>query len=244
MDILDASGHPVTNELTETISGNRVRCIKKDGSDRLWIATYSGGLGLILSDGNSVIKNGSIKYTLTDEDGLENTQILTLAENDKGDCLAGTDGAGIYILPAADLAANKENMSYKFFGIQAGLTYPITSNSFCFNDGRKLVFCTNTGVMSLDCEYQTVHDVKFGISDIYIDDEKLEPSGDGSYRIPADCSEIKIIPSVRNYSQEEVYVRVNLRHNGKPFSQLFRYIPAHIQFTRKRCLYRAHGDNR
>ena len=324
--ILDASGHPVTNELTETISGNRVRCIKKDGSDRLWIATYSGGLGLILSDGNSVIKNytvdnagatsdrfrcmlemsdgtmaagtadginfiknGSIKYTLTDEDGLENTQILTLAENDKGECLAGTDGAGIYIisdgkitghfgkdeglgsdiilrvipydggffavtsnsiayvkddsvnvlnnfpyfnnfdisinggtatilsssgiyiLPAADLAANKENMSYKFFGIQAGLTYPITSNSFCFNDGRKLVFCTNTGVMSLDCEYQTVHDVKFGISDIYIDDEKLEPSGDGSYRIPADCSEIKIIPSVRNYSQEEVYVRVNLK---------------------------------
>ncbi len=59
----------------------------KDGS---FLVANTGGV--------CVIKNGQITDGYDEESGIENTEILTVAESFDGDLIVGTDGGGIYIL--------------------------------------------------------------------------------------------------------------------------------------------------
>lgn len=122
----------ITNELTALLEGVRIRCVKADSQNYLWICTYSDN-GLVryskdgsiftftekkngttldrfrnvmeLSDGTIVagasnglnfIEGTKVVKTITQEDGLNNPQILCMLELEDGSFYAGTDGAGIY----------------------------------------------------------------------------------------------------------------------------------------------------
>ncbi|MGN0691508.1 MAG: two-component regulator propeller domain-containing protein, partial [Oscillospiraceae bacterium] len=72
---------------TDGVTSDRFRCmtILSDG-------TIAAGT----ADGINFIKDGRVTGTLTAEDGLANTQILTIIESEDGTVWAGSDGSGIY----------------------------------------------------------------------------------------------------------------------------------------------------
>ncbi|EID85395.1 hypothetical protein MSI_11130 [Treponema sp. JC4] len=127
MAINSENGKALKNELTALLSNTRVRClcIAEDGS--MWIATKARGLvhaytngkivsigkghqfrvareladGTIaagMSDGLAFVKNDQIVQWLSDKDGLENPQVLTLGQKDGSLILAGTDGGGLALI--------------------------------------------------------------------------------------------------------------------------------------------------
>ncbi len=52
LDVVDKScRHQIENELTEALSGKRIRCMYVDGNDHLWVCTYGSGLMEFSSDG-------------------------------------------------------------------------------------------------------------------------------------------------------------------------------------------------
>nr|WP_316624626.1 SpoIIE family protein phosphatase [uncultured Ruminococcus sp.] len=57
-----------------------------------------GSIAVATGDGVSVIKDDKVVKNYGRDDGLENPIILTVAEGFDGDILAGSDGAGIYVI--------------------------------------------------------------------------------------------------------------------------------------------------
>ncbi len=58
------------------------------------------------ADGINFIKDGNLTGTLTAEDGLANTQILSIVEGKDGRVWAGSDGSGIYLIEDGKLVDN------------------------------------------------------------------------------------------------------------------------------------------
>ena len=81
-----------------------MRCynMESDGttSDRFRCITEleDGTLAVGTADGINFIRDGAVVSTLTADDGLENTQILSIVEGKDGTVWAGSDGSGIYII--------------------------------------------------------------------------------------------------------------------------------------------------
>ena len=58
LDVVDRScRRQITNELTKTLSGKRIRCMYVDGQDHLWVCTYGSGLMEFAPDGQSWVYN-------------------------------------------------------------------------------------------------------------------------------------------------------------------------------------------
>ncbi|MBQ4379401.1 MAG: HD domain-containing protein [Treponema sp.] len=145
---LDAVNIPnrlvVNNFLTNALSGVRIRCIKTDSKNHLWLSTYGKGLveasengkityyeeigsrirvstelkdGTIVAagiQGISFIKNQKVVKKLTQAEGLSSAMTLTLMEMNDGTLLAGTDGDGIMLI--------KDEKIEKILTISDGLT--------------------------------------------------------------------------------------------------------------------------
>ena len=168
-------------------------------------------------DGFFAVTSNSLAYvTGTDDSDSNVTVISNFPYNNNFDILLDGENAfvlssaGIYVLDVNELIENRENMKYEFFGIQAGLSDAIVANSFGFMDDGALIFCTNTGVMRLDDDYTSNINMKFGISTVFADDKEIIPDGTGTYVIPANTVSVKVVPSVRNYSMNGSYVRLNV----------------------------------
>lgn len=71
------------------VTSNRFRCLE-ELADGTIVAGTSNGINLI--------KGNKIVGTITQEDGLENAQILCIQEKGDGSFYVGSDGAGIYII--------------------------------------------------------------------------------------------------------------------------------------------------
>lgn len=255
---------------------------------RLTYEMKDGTIACGTADGLCFIKNGTVSDTITDKDGLLNTQILSLTEADDGTCLAGTDGAGIfmvrdgkiishigkeeglnsniilrmvpyrggffvvtsnsisyledgkahviknfpyfnnfdilikdgqayvlssagiYSLDPADMKSDKKNMKYKLYGTKEGIDQAITANSFSFFDGNGLYFCTSSGVLKMDTAFVPSSNVRFGLGRVSADGKEVSTDKKGRYIIPADTKVINILPSVRNFTQTGLYVRMNV----------------------------------
>ncbi|MBR4067277.1 MAG: HD domain-containing protein [Clostridia bacterium] len=89
--IFDENWQPVTNALTESLAGVRIRQVLKDRENRVWLATYSAN-GAVCYDP----ADGSI-LCCNEETGMTDCWIRTLAELEDGTIAAGTSN-GFYLL--------------------------------------------------------------------------------------------------------------------------------------------------
>ena len=86
--ILDENrGKEVTNEISELLAGIRIRCIKEDSADHLWIATTGMGVYQISADshGGYDIKN------FTEDDGLPGMRFRNICELEDGRMIVAGD---------------------------------------------------------------------------------------------------------------------------------------------------------
>lgn len=114
--------------LTQNTSSDRFRCITELNDETIVAGT---------ADGINYIKGGKVVNVLNADDGMQNTQILTLAEAGDGILLAGSDGSGIYVIENGVITntLTKEN------GLSSGVVLRlipcehgflvVTSNSLC-----------------------------------------------------------------------------------------------------------------
>lgn len=85
------------NTASDNVTSDRFRCITE---------LTDGTLAIGTADGINLIKDGEITGTLTADDGLGNTQILSIVEGSDGNVWAGSDGSGIYIISDGKLIKN------------------------------------------------------------------------------------------------------------------------------------------
>ncbi|MBD5383807.1 MAG: HD domain-containing protein [Ruminococcaceae bacterium] len=183
--VVDGSYRKKTTYLTELLEGVRIRCIKTDSQNRLWLCTYSEK-GLIcysggedctcynthtglksdriramteLSDGTVAaatsagvvfIKDGEITGMFGEDDGIGNTEILTVCEGENNEIYLGSDGGGIFVID--------RNGVINHFGLEDGLRSEIImrikkdpTRSGCWViTGNSLAYMENNTVRTLN----------------------------------------------------------------------------------------------
>ncbi len=72
------------DKLTEPLKNSRVRCLKRDSKQNLWISTYNEEVGLVRYSKEGKLKNFTVK------DGLPSTEIRNTYETTDGKILVGT----------------------------------------------------------------------------------------------------------------------------------------------------------
>lgn len=115
------------------VTSDRFRCITE-----LSDGTFAAGT----ADGINFIKDGQLIGTLTEADGMDNTQILSIVEAHDGSVWAGSDGSGIYVINGGKITER--------YSVENGLSSDVilriipcnnkylvvTSNSLCCIDAN------------------------------------------------------------------------------------------------------------
>ncbi len=121
-------GYNTTNDRT---TSDRFRCITE-----LEDGTIVSGT----ADGINYIRDGEVAETLTAQNGLGNTQILSIVEGWDGNVWAGSDGSGIYVISGNRLVRNytvgdglSSNIILRIIPCNKGYMI-VTSNSLCHID--------------------------------------------------------------------------------------------------------------
>lgn len=84
LDIVDgACRNPISNELTEQLRNTRIRCLRVDSKDHLWICTYDKGLIEVEPEGTQYIYN--------DENGSFGNTTRTVMELSDGEVVVAGD---------------------------------------------------------------------------------------------------------------------------------------------------------
>lgn len=117
-----------TCELEPLVTSDRARCITELSDGSLAVGTADG---IYFIDGVDVTGN------LTKQDGLRNSQILSLAEKDHV-LYAGSDGAGIFQIQDGEIIGNitkeeglSSNIILRLVSCEQGMLV-VTGNSLCF----------------------------------------------------------------------------------------------------------------
>lgn len=108
------------------ITNDRIRCI---------IELKDGTLAVGTTSGLNFIKGDKVTGTITEEDGLENDQILSLWEDEEQILYVGTDGAGIYLV--------KNGKIYGHYSTEEGLTSDVILRMVAY-DGGLIVVTSNS----------------------------------------------------------------------------------------------------
>ena len=88
--IVNKENHEIKDALTEYIADSRIRCIIEDGSNNLWIGTFTNDKGLVCQS-----PDGKIKAFTTD-DGIADNRIRVMKVSKDNSLLCGTnDGFSI-----------------------------------------------------------------------------------------------------------------------------------------------------
>ncbi|MBR1861111.1 MAG: response regulator [Lachnospiraceae bacterium] len=88
--IIDENGVAIEDKLTQYIGNSRIRCITTDNDENIWIATFTGDLGLVCKK-----KDGSVKSYTTAE-GLPGNKVRCCINSRDGSLIVGTnDGIAI-----------------------------------------------------------------------------------------------------------------------------------------------------
>lgn len=173
-DKMESTDEIVVYNETNCELGNRFRSM---------IQTSDGSIVACGDDGVVCIQNGEIAYTLQSQDGLTNTKILTLYENEDGTIMAGSDGGGIFLIKDGVVTGtlSTENglrsdviLKIRPSSVQKGF-FVITSNSICYVDQD--LKCQNTSNFPYSNNYDIISDGEgaawvVGSAGIYIVNEE------------------------------------------------------------------------
>lgn len=176
---------PKTNEITyfnysNGLDYSRIRSTMSANDGKIWVAT---GNGVYVIEHNEIIAHYGR------EDGLENVEILTLAEDKKGRVFVGTDGAGVYIIENEKMvkSINREHgltsdiiMRIEADPVSNGMWF-VTGNAISYYDEEETVqnidkfpygnnfdllfFETNMAILSSNGVYFTTRDSMLGDSE-------------------------------------------------------------------------------
>ena len=109
-----------------------------------------GSMAVACTGGVAVIKDGKVVDVIGASDGIDNTEILTVAEGKNGDILIGTDGDGIYVSSEGKLrhiTTDNGLMSDTILRIKKDhkrdIYWLVTSNSISYLDGNYGVVTIN-----------------------------------------------------------------------------------------------------
>lgn len=149
--ILTDRFQPITNELTESLEGERIRNINRDGKGNIWIGAY-------YQNGLLMYEPGSGKITrYSEENGLSSSQIRLIAELSDGSIAVATQN-GVSIIENGEVT--------KTYTKENGLDYPII-----------LSLCEGTdGTLYAGSDGQGIYAIKDGSVAHYGFDEGL-PAG-------------------------------------------------------------------
>ena len=150
--ILDKEHKPVENELTGYLGSSRIRCIIEDKKGNVWIATYTGGIGLVCQGRDGRITAYSTK------NGLLNNEIRCIYEGRDGSILAGTNGG---------LAILKDGKVIQTFGAADGIRNTVfltvaeddDGNIYCGSDGDGIYVISGSAVKRIGRDEGLTSDV-------------------------------------------------------------------------------------
>ncbi len=84
--VIDSLGHAITNNLTSYIGEQRIRCIKEDPYGKLWVAVFTGDMGLVCMNAKGEVKS----YTTAD--GMPSNEVRCISFTADKTMLVGTNG--------------------------------------------------------------------------------------------------------------------------------------------------------
>jgi len=90
LQVVDKNNNKKSNYLTELLEGIRIRCIKTDSKNRLWLCTYSDN-GLICYDGDENVTQ------YNSETGLKSDRVRAMTELSDGTVAAATSAGVTFI---------------------------------------------------------------------------------------------------------------------------------------------------
>lgn len=137
LDIIDERTKKVIqNELTELLDGDRIRCVKVDSENELWICTYANGILNVKKDGNYI--------SITEENGALGSKFRSMIELKDGTIAISSD-AGISFI--------KDEKVVKTIGVKEGLKNSLVLSMEQVSDGT-LYAGTDGGGMSVIRDYE------------------------------------------------------------------------------------------
>ena len=166
-----------------------------------------GVLWLVTSNSIQYMKGGRIKNVSSFP--YNNNYDLYLNDDDELWVLASS---GIYTANAEALLAD-EVSDYKLFTVANGLPSSVTSNSYsALDEYGNLYICCREGVTRVNINNYSEQkiQIKTALNSIYCGTQKILPTDNGAYIIPASDERIKISASVMDYSMTNPVVRVFL----------------------------------
>ncbi len=140
------------NGLVKVSSDGKIKCFtEKEGAVSNYVrCAYELNDGRIAAGtptGLMVLQNDQIIATVTEEDGLENAQVLCIADGISDRILIGSDGAGIYVIENGKIIDNvtvedglTSNVIMRLVPYGNGY-FAVTSNCLCFVKGSLGTSC-------------------------------------------------------------------------------------------------------
>ncbi len=132
--ILDSNSDRLENELTRELEGIRIRCIKKDSQDNIWICTH-GEKGLICYSKDKKITS------IAAADGLDVLRVRAVRECADGSIAAATND-GLYII--------KDFKVVKHYGTDSGINTLETLSVEQGPDGKLYMGSDGDGIYVVD----------------------------------------------------------------------------------------------
>lgn len=118
-------------------------------------------------------------------------------------------GNGIYVVAREELYNDKENMAYRFYGINNGIPCNATANSRSelAEDGTLYISGTSC-LFSVNINEQGEREdsVYLVVPFMEADGEKIYADEDGEYRVPSDCKHLSIDAHAISYSLQNVQI--------------------------------------
>lgn len=153
---------------TDGISTDRFRCITELSDGTMVAGTV---------DGICVIENDEVAYTVTEKDGMVNTQILSVVEGHDGTVWAASDGSGIYVISEGRIIEN--------YTVEDGLSSDVVLRIVPY--GECYLIVTSNALCHMDAD-GTIRKLAnfpyFNNYDVIIDGEKVYiPCSAGLYEM-------------------------------------------------------------
>ena len=146
------------NNLWVCTYGNGLFCVSPNGSSKVFDSSVGGGnrlrVCIELSDGTiaassdkgiSFIKDGKVSGTISKNDGLTNSMILSLMQMNNGTILAGSNGDGLAII--------QNGAVQKILTTKDGLTSGVILRTVKDTDSDSVFIVTSNSILYMDTEF-------------------------------------------------------------------------------------------